>query len=170
MEASAERENTHAVWTQLNLRTECVWERDVQWQVFSSAGETHRCQTPRGDTSSWCMQNPACLQTRRGNPEKVVKPFLDTPSTGPLAERQKRQTLVRLYLMSDHRMFLKFFWCSFTSAVQLCPFVTHCHIVVIVYYHYSLSSQILMQQEKSSVPTLYLQKSLRQPLPLPPRM
>lgn len=145
-DAWAECENTHAVWTQLNLWSEYLWERDVQRQVLTSAGETHRCQTPRGDASSCCMQNPACLQTRRGNPEKVVKPFLDTLSTGPLAERQKRQTLVRLYLMSDHRMFLKFFWCSFTSAVQLCPLVTHCHIVVIVYYHDSLSSQIFMQQ------------------------
>lgn len=108
--------HTAQLWYWMFLSGGVKTQRDVQQQVLSVKPEhmqikswhqlpallvlyirlhrkAHQCQTARGDMSAGCRQNPACLQTRRGSPEKVraVKHSwnTDTPNSATLTDGRK---------------------------------------------------------------------------------
>lgn len=110
--------HTAQLWSWMFFSGGVKAQRDVQQQVSSVKPEhmqikswhqlpallvlcmrlhrkAHQCQTARGDMSAGCRQNPACLQTRRGSPEKVraVKHswHTDTPNSATLTERWREQ-------------------------------------------------------------------------------
>lgn len=192
--------------------------------------ETHQCQIPRGDISTWCMQSPACLQTHTGSPEKV-KYIPDTPSSVIMAE-----TVHMLCMLFKVKDYINWSWwvctswatieCSSSSSgaaslvhfnsvhslqtnilgisihlisrgsqltcishtgqlsiqIQIQCIIWYTVIIMPKWYSHCCfvfnksSLFFVMWQLKSfywsnlNLPTLYLQKSLRQLLSLPPRI